>query len=43
MSDLLGRAYQVAKGYLDSARSRLEEIDARAQDELRRSLPREIF
>ena len=41
MSDLLGRAYQVAKGYLDSARGRLEEIDARAQEELRRSLPRE--
>ena len=41
MSDLLGRAYQVAKGYLDSARGRLEEIDARAQEELRRALPRE--
>ena len=41
MSDLLGRAYQAAKGYLDSARGRLEEIDARAQDELRRTLPRE--
>ncbi|MBV9852234.1 MAG: hypothetical protein JO250_21415 [Armatimonadetes bacterium] len=41
MSDLLGRAYQVAKAYLDSARGRLEEIDARAQEELRRSLPRE--
>ena len=41
MSDLLGRAYQVAKSYLDSARGRLEEIDARAQEELRRSLPRE--
>lgn len=41
MADLLGRAYQVAKTYLDAARSRLEEIDARAQDELRQSLPRE--
>ena len=41
MADLLGRAYQVAKTYLDSARGRLEEIDARAQEELRRSLPRE--
>lgn len=41
MADLLGRAYQVAKGYLDAARGRLEEIDAQAQDELRQSLPRE--
>ena len=41
MTDLLGRAYQVAKGYLDTARGRLEEIDARAQEELRRALPRE--
>ena len=41
MADILGRAYQVAKSYLDSARSRLEDIDARAQEELRQSLPRE--
>jgi hypothetical protein len=41
MSDLLGRARQVAMGYLDAARGRLEDIDARAQDELRQSLPRE--
>lgn len=41
MSDLLGRAYSVAKGYLDNARERLESVDARAQEEMRRALPRE--
>jgi hypothetical protein len=41
MSDLLGRAYNAARGYLDTARGRLEEIDSRAQAELERALPRE--
>ncbi len=41
MSDLLGRAYVVAKSYLDAARERLETVDAQAQAELRRALPRE--
>jgi hypothetical protein len=41
MSDLLGRAYSVAKGYLDNARERLETVDAQAQEEMRRALPRE--
>lgn len=41
MSDLLGRAYRVAKAYLDAARDRLDEIDARAQEELSRSANRD--
>lgn len=41
MSDLLGRAYRVAKGYLDAAQDRLGDIDARAQEELSRSVSRD--
>src|SRR5579875_2290367 len=37
MSDNLGRLYKIAKAYLDSAKDRLGEIDARAQEELSRS------
>lgn len=41
MSDLLGRAYRVAKNFLDpdldAAQGRIEDIDARAQEELSRS------
>ncbi len=42
MSDLLGRAYRVAKNFfdpdVDAAQGRLEEIDAQAQEELSRQL-----
>lgn len=41
MSDLLGRAYRVAKGYLDAAQDRLGDIDARAQEELSRAVSRD--
>ena len=41
MSDLLGRTYRVAKGYLEAAQDRLGDIDARAQEELSRSVSRD--
>ncbi|BDI33868.1 hypothetical protein CCAX7_59190 [Capsulimonas corticalis] len=41
MSSMPDRLYKVAKAYLDAARGRLEDIDAAAQEELRRALPRE--
>ncbi len=38
MSDIPQRVVRVARAYLDAARDRLGEIDARAQEELSRSL-----
>lgn len=38
MTDIPGRVYRIAKAYLDAAKDRLGEIDARAQEELSRSL-----
>ena len=38
MSDLSGRLFNVAKAYLNSAKERLSEIDAQAQEELSRAL-----
>lgn len=39
MSDLSSRLYQLAKGYVESARTRLDEIDQRALAELQQALP----
>ena len=41
MASLPGRIYQLAQSYLDIARNRLADIDPAAEEELRRSLPRE--
>jgi len=38
MSDFSGRLFQVARAYLDTAKERLSEIDARAQEELDKAL-----
>jgi hypothetical protein len=40
MPDFSQRVYGIAKGYLDAARGRLAEIDAKAQEELDRALTR---
>ncbi len=41
MSDLSGRLMRLTKTYLDAAKDRLGEIDARAQEELTRALNRD--
>ncbi len=41
MSEIPGRLFRIAKTYLDAAKDRLGEIDARAQDELTRALNRD--
>lgn len=43
MSDLWGRAYQVAKAALDGAKERLDDVDERAQAELARALDHADF
>jgi hypothetical protein len=39
MNDIPGRLYNMAKGYLESARSRIDEIDQAALTELQQALP----
>ena len=41
MDSIPGRIYRIAQAYLGAARDRLNSIDTAAQEELRRSLPRE--